>query len=86
MISGIISLLKKTPKQNFCSIRDLYPEIEPYNQFKLKVSETHTIHIEECGNPNGKPLIYLHGGPGSGISPSVRRYFNPKLWRVILFD
>ena len=55
----------------------LYPKIEPYNEFKLKVSDLHTIHIEESGNPNGKPIIFLHGGPGGGIAPIYRQYFNP---------
>ena len=64
----------------------LYPEIQPYNEFKLNVSDLHTIHIEESGNPNGKPVIFLHGGPGGGIEPVYRQYFNPKKWRIIIFD
>ena len=64
----------------------LYPEIEPYNEFKLNVSDIHTIHVEESGNPNGKPIIFLHGGPGAGIEPVYRQYFDPKQWRIIIFD
>lgn len=67
-------------------MRILYPEISPYNNFTLKVSELHTIYIEEAGNPNGKPVIFLHGGPGGGINANYRRYFDPKKWRIILFD
>ena len=67
-------------------MRSLYPEIEPYNEFNLKVSSLHTIHVEESGNNNGKPIIFLHGGPGGGIEPIYRRYFNPTKWRIIIFD
>ena len=67
-------------------MRDLYPPIEPYHQGKLKVSELHTIHYEESGNPEGKPVIFLHGGPGGGITPMYRQYFDPQLWRIIIFD
>ena len=64
----------------------LYKEIEPYNEFKLEVSTIHTIHIQECGNPKGRPILFLHGGPGGGIEPIYRQYFNPNKWRIILFD
>ncbi|AJI57027.1 prolyl aminopeptidase [Francisella philomiragia] len=64
----------------------MYPEIEPYNQEFLKVSDIHTICFEECGNPNGKPALFIHGGPGGGIQPSYRQYFNPDKYRVILVD
>ena len=67
-------------------MRDLYPPIEPYNQGKLKVSELHTIHYEESGNPDGKPVIFLHGGPGGGITPMYRQYFDPQQWRIAIFD
>jgi proline iminopeptidase len=68
------------------SMKQLYPEIEPFNEFQLQVSDLHTIHIEESGNPEGKPVIFLHGGPGGGIEPIYRQYFNPKKWRIIIFD
>ena len=64
----------------------LYPKIKPYNEFFLSVSNLHTIFVEESGNPNGKPIIFLHGGPGGGIEPIYRQYFNPKNWRIIIFD
>ena len=64
----------------------LYPPIEPFNEFKLKVSNLHTLHIQECGNPQGIPVIFLHGGPGGGIWPNHARYFNPKKWRIVLMD
>ena len=67
-------------------MKQLYPKIEPYNQFDLKVSDLHTIHVEESGNINGKPVIFLHGGPGGGIDPVYRQYFNPEKWRIIVFD
>ena len=67
-------------------MKKLYPKIEPYNEFKLKVSNLHTIHIEESGNKNGKPIIFLHGGPGGGIEPIYRQYFDPNKWRIIIFD
>ena len=56
----------------------LYPKIKPYNEFYLKVSDMHTIFVEESGNPKGKPVIFLHGGPGGGIEPIYRQYFNSK--------
>jgi len=64
----------------------LYSPIQPYNNFFLKVSTLHTIYVEESGNPKGKPIIFLHGGPGGGIEPIYRQYFNPKQWRIIIFD
>ena len=66
-------------------MRDLYPPIEPFNQGKLKVSGLHTIHYEESGNPKGKPVIFLHGGPGGGIAPMYRQYFDPQQWRIVIF-
>ena len=66
-------------------MKDLYPPIEPYNQGKLKVSGLHTVHYEESGNPQGKPVIFLHGGPGGGIAPMYRQYFDPQQWRIVIF-
>tara|TARA_B100000809_G_C15045540_1_gene497104 strand:- start:343 stop:1290 length:948 start_codon:yes stop_codon:yes gene_type:complete len=64
----------------------LYPPIEPFNKFYLNVSSIHTIFVEESGNKSGKPVIFLHGGPGGGIESIYRQYFNPKKWRIIIFD
>lgn len=63
-----------------------FPEIEPYNTFYFKVSNLHELYVEECGNPKGKPVVFLHGGPGAGISPNHRRYFDPSKYRIVLFD
>ncbi|MGD1807501.1 prolyl aminopeptidase [Dapis sp. BLCC M126] len=67
-------------------MRELYPPIQPYKTGNLKVSDLHTLYYEECGNPQGKPVVFLHGGPGGGITPIYRQYFDPKKWRIILFD
>jgi proline iminopeptidase len=64
----------------------LYPEIEPYRTGKLAVSPLHTLHFEECGNPKGKPVVFIHGGPGGGAGPQDRRFFHPDRYRIILFD
>jgi len=64
----------------------LYPEIEPYHTGTLSVSDLHTLYYEQVGNPNGKPVIFLHGGPGGGCSANYRRFFDPEKWRIILFD
>lgn len=63
-----------------------FPPIEAYNTGRLKVSEIHELYYEESGNPSGKPVIYLHGGPGAGTDPRQRRFFNPEKYRIILFD
>lgn len=64
----------------------LYPEIEPYEHGRLKVSDLHEVYWEACGNPDGKPVVFLHGGPGGGAGAVYRRFFDPKRYRVILFD
>ena len=66
--------------------RILYPEITPYLSGALPVGNGHEIYFEECGNPQGKPAVYLHGGPGGGSNPSQRRVFDPKKYRIVLFD
>ncbi|KAI7991174.1 Proline iminopeptidase [Camellia lanceoleosa] len=66
--------------------RNLYPEIEPYSSGFLKVSDIHTVYWEQSGNPNGHPVVFLHGGPGGGTSPSNRKFFDPDFYRIILFD
>jgi len=65
---------------------NLYPEIEPYEQGMLEVGDAHLVYWEACGNPRGKPAVVLHGGPGSGCSPQLRRFFDPGAYRVALFD
>ncbi|MFP5270055.1 prolyl aminopeptidase [Coleofasciculus sp.] len=67
-------------------MRELYPPIKPYNQGMLQVSNLHRISYEESGNPEGKPVLVLHGGPGGGSQPFYRQYFNPNQWRIVLFD
>ena len=68
------------------SMRELYPPVEPYRTDYLKVSEQHTLYVEESGNPQGKPVVFLHGGPGGGTIPLYRQFFDPERWRIILFD
>ncbi|MEP7042164.1 MAG: prolyl aminopeptidase [Dokdonella sp.] len=67
-------------------MRELYPEIEPYRTQRFDVSDIHQLHVEECGNPDGLPVIFLHGGPGAGVSPYHRRFFDPAVYRIVLFD
>jgi proline iminopeptidase len=64
---------------------NLYPKIKPYDSGFLNVDE-HQVYFEQCGNPNGKPALFLHGGPGGGGSEDVRRFFNPNLYRIVVFD
>ena len=64
----------------------LYPDIEPFNESFVTVSDLHTIHFEQCGNPNGVPVLFLHGGPGGGIDPLFRRFFNPDYYHIILIN
>ena len=66
-------------------LRSLYPDIEPFDSGFLQVSPLHTLYYEQCGNPNGKPVVFLHGGPGGGINPKCRRFFDPAVYRIVLF-
>ncbi len=66
--------------------RDLHPPIEPYRSEMLKVSPLHTLYVEESGNPRGLPALSLHGGPGGGLSPEMRRFFDPQRFRAVMFD
>lgn len=66
--------------------RDLYPELEPYASGWMSVGAGHEIYYEECGNPQGRPVLVLHGGPGGAVNPGMRRYFDPAKYRIVLFD
>ena len=66
--------------------RGLYPPIEPFRTGFLRVSSVHEIYFEESGNPDGKPAVFLHGGPGGGTDPKMRTFFDPKVYRIVLFD
>ena len=68
------------------AFRKLYPETRPYSTGYLKVDDIHTLYWEQCGNPDGVPVIVLHGGPGQGASPTLRRFFDPDFYRIIIFD
>ncbi|NJM56203.1 MAG: prolyl aminopeptidase [Synechococcales cyanobacterium RU_4_20] len=67
-------------------MRHLYPPIDPYGRGMLQVSDLHMIYFEESGNPEGIPVIVLHGGPGGGSQPSYRQYFDPRVWRIVQLD
>ncbi|MGK7650906.1 prolyl aminopeptidase [Roseovarius sp. B08] len=64
----------------------LYPSIEPFDRRMMDVGDGHTIYVEQSGNPEGTPVVVLHGGPGGGCSPAMRRYFDPNHYRIVLFD
>jgi proline iminopeptidase len=67
-------------------MRELYPEIEPFDSGMLDVDSRHRLYYEQCGNPHGKPVVLLHGGPGAGCSAKMRRFHDPKHYRIVLFD
>ena len=67
-------------------MRTLYPEIEPYDSGMLPVDGRHTLYYEQCGNPKGKPVVLLHGGPGGGCNVKMRRFHDPSKYRIVLFD
>lgn len=64
----------------------LYPKIEPYDSGRLEIGPLHQIYWEQCGNPSGVPVVFLHGGPGAGAGPMHRRFFDPAFYRIIIFD
>mgnify|MGYP001795400013 CR=1 FL=1 len=68
------------------AVQYLYAPIDPYDQQMLDVGDGHKIYVEQCGNPKGIPVVVLHGGPGGGCSPAMRRYFDPDKYRIVLFD
>lgn len=67
-------------------MRTLYPEIEPFATGRLAVDGRHTLYFEQCGNPDGKPVVMLHGGPGAGCNAKMRRFHDPAKYRIVLFD
>jgi proline iminopeptidase len=67
-------------------VRQLYAPIEPYRTHRLAVSSLHELYVEESGNPDGRPVVFVHGGPGGGTSPEQRRFFDPESYRIVLFD
>lgn len=77
--------MDKIPDQKH-AVQYLYPPVDPFDQRMMDVGDGHTVYFEQCGNPNGIPVVVLHGGPGGGCSPSMRRYFDPEKYHVILFD
>ncbi len=66
--------------------RSFYPAIEPYASGMLRVSELHSVYWEVSGNPEGKPVVFVHGGPGGGTDPKQRRFFDPRAYKIVLFD
>jgi proline iminopeptidase len=80
----------KTPKYffSFCLylMKPLYPELDPFNSFFLATDSAHQVYVEQCGNPQGVPMVFLHGGPCSGCRPDHRRFFNPDFYHIILLD
>lgn len=67
-------------------MRDLYPAIQPYTSHRLRVDALHELYLEECGDARGIPILFVHGGPGAGCEETHRRFFDPNIYRIILFD
>ena len=67
-------------------MQQLFPPIEPYRTHTIAVSEGHSLYVEECGRADGLPVVFLHGGPGSGCEPWHRQFFDPDVYRIVLFD
>jgi len=68
------------------AVQYLYPPVEPFERMMMDVGDGHQIYVEQSGNPKGLPVVVLHGGPGGGCSPAMRRYFDPRVYRIVLFD
>ena len=82
-----MSISSTSPDPDFSPQRQtLYPPIEPFMRGRLEVSDGHNLYFEQCGNPHGKPALLVHGGPGGGSGPTMRRYHDPARYRIILFD
>jgi proline iminopeptidase len=65
---------------------ELFPAVEPYRSGWLRLDHPHVMYYEECGDPRGVPLVFLHGGPGAGATPTIRRFFDPRRYRVVIYD
>jgi proline iminopeptidase len=78
--------VKRTAARSGALRRELYPAIEPFRHGHLRVSDVHEIYYEECGNPAGKPAVFLHGGPGAGSDKRARQFFDPRHYRIVVFD
>ncbi len=83
---GALSLAKSGPMLDRAARRTLYPPIEPYRTGRLRVDDVHELYFEESGNPQGKPVVFVHGGPGGGTDGKQRRFFDPEHYRIVLFD
>jgi proline iminopeptidase len=83
---SLFLLLCQSQSDNKKSEVEIWPQIEPYDTGYLAVSSIHEIYYEQSGNPKGKPVFIVHGGPGGGTSPIMRRFCNPKVFRIVLFD
>jgi proline iminopeptidase len=77
---------RATPPRRAARGGGLYPALRPYQQSQLRVSPLHELYFEQSGNPEGKPVVFLHGGPGAGTSPAMRRFFDPRRYRIVMFD
>jgi proline iminopeptidase len=84
--SGRAPVIKATPAARPAVGAALYPTIRPFHQAHLRVSKLHELYYEESGNPKGKPVVFLHGGPGGATDPTMRRFFDPKGYRIVLLD
>jgi len=78
--------VKSAPKPRLAAAGVLYPPIRPFHKAYLRVSGLHELYYEESGNPKGKPVVFLHGGPGGATDPTMRRFFDPKGYRIVLLD
>ncbi|HRI64017.1 MAG TPA: prolyl aminopeptidase [Polyangium sp.] len=83
---GALSLAKSGAMLDRAARRTLYPPIEPYRTGRLRVDDVHELYFEESGNPQGKPVVFVHGGPGGGTDGKQRRFFDPEHYRIVLFD
>lgn len=78
--------LNNHPKNNHPIQRSLYPSLQPFRTHRLKVSNLHELYFEEAGNPQGIPIVFIHGGPGGGVAPVYRQFFDPKVYHIVLID